>query len=91
MSSSSAPPSTRKARSRLRRAEPLWGSPARSRAATSTPVSCASADFGGEGLPLLVLAIPETGHRVAEQAIEEMAAMLTGFPAPYRENGGGLR
>ncbi len=49
------------------------------------------ADFGGEGPPLLVLAIPETGHRVAEQVTEEMVAMLTGFPAPYRENGGGLR
>jgi hypothetical protein len=31
------------------------------------------------------------GHRVAEQASEEMVAALTEFLGPYRENGGGLR
>ncbi len=47
--------------------------------------------IGGEGSPLLVLVIPDTGHRVADQAPEEMVAALTEFLAPYRENGGGLR
>jgi hypothetical protein len=31
------------------------------------------------------------GHRVAEQAPEEMVAALREFLAPYREDGGGLR
>jgi hypothetical protein len=30
------------------------------------------------------------GHRVAEQAPEELSAALTEFLAPYREDGGGL-
>jgi hypothetical protein len=37
------------------------------------------------------LVISRTGHFVAEQAPEEMAAALTEFLAPYREGGGGLR
>jgi hypothetical protein len=47
--------------------------------------------IGGEGPPLLVRDTPDTGHRVAEQAPEEMVAALRDFLAPYRENGGGLR
>src|SRR5215216_4875167 len=35
--------------------------------------------------------IPDTGHWVAEQAPEEMVAVLTEFLAPYREVGDGLR
>ena len=35
--------------------------------------------------------VPGAGHRLAEQAPEEMLAALTEFLAPYRENGGGLR
>jgi pimeloyl-ACP methyl ester carboxylesterase len=35
--------------------------------------------------------IPDTGHWVAEQAPEEMLAVLTEFLAPYRENGGASR
>ena len=31
------------------------------------------------------------GHRLAEQAPEEMLAALTDFLAPYCEGGGGLR
>ena len=31
------------------------------------------------------------GHRVAEQAPEEMVATLTEFLAPHREGGGGVR
>jgi hypothetical protein len=31
------------------------------------------------------------GHRVAEQAPEEMVEALTEFLAPYREDGGSLR
>ena len=46
--------------------------------------------IGGEGPPLL-LVIPDTGHRVAEQAPEEVVATLTEFLAPYCENGGGSR
>ena len=34
---------------------------------------------------------PDAGHRVAGQAPEEMLAAMTVFPAPFRENGGGLR
>jgi hypothetical protein len=35
--------------------------------------------------------VPGAGHRLAEQAPEEMLAVLTAFLAPYREGGGGLR
>jgi len=34
---------------------------------------------------------PGAGHWLAEQAPEEMLTALTGFLAPYREGGGGLR
>jgi pimeloyl-ACP methyl ester carboxylesterase len=35
--------------------------------------------------------VPGAGHWLAEQAPEEMLAVLTAFLAPYREDGGGLR
>jgi hypothetical protein len=35
--------------------------------------------------------VPGAGHLLAEQASEEMLAVLTAFLAPYREDGGGLR
>jgi hypothetical protein len=35
--------------------------------------------------------VPGSGHWVAEQASEELLAVLAEFPAPYREDGGGLR
>ena len=38
-----------------------------------------------------ILAIPGSGRWLAEQAPEEMLAVLRDFLAPYREGGGGLR
>ena len=35
--------------------------------------------------------VPGAGHWLAEQAPEEMLAVLTAFLVPYREDGGSLR
>ena len=43
------------------------------------------------GVLRLHAVIGSAGHRLAEQAPEEMLAVLTAFLAPYCEGGGGLR
>jgi pimeloyl-ACP methyl ester carboxylesterase len=64
-------------------------------------IGCAKAEGIGEGVvntmklvadDVQTVVIPDTGHRVAEQAPEEMLAAMRDFLAPYREgDGGGLR